>query len=476
MNLFVGRNNAGKSTILHALYGLQSGGGLSLADLRVGQSSATIEIGLENLVRLPDFNPNPSWSSCRWEGTIVRDRAMSRRLIGPDGSSADVGELPASEPDAVFYPLFNRRPPNYTEQINEALSKTIERSWMTLPARVDRLVGIENPAADPLLRAIEYVLGFRVGTVSSVNGKLVGVYGDETTAINLLQMGSGVANAVTLLSCLASATEKVFLIEEPETDLHPESLKRLLRQVVACSQSNQVFVTTHSHVVLRYLGGEPETRIFRVTAERSGSLWTSAIRDVPPTQVERGELLAHLGYELSDFDLYDAWLILEESSAERIIRDYLISWFVPKLAGRLRSVSAGGLDRVEPMFDDYRRLFMFAHLEPKYRDRAWVLVDGDERGERIITRLRQNFPDCSEHFIALSQTDFERYYPPQFQSRVEAVLRLSHDEKRAAKRALLDEVIAFADDNPDAAKSEFEQSAEEVIEVLRKIVTEVGSG
>ena len=52
--------------------------------------------------------------------------------------------------------------------------------------------------------------------------------------------------------------------------------------------------------------------------------------------MRREDLLAHLGHELYDYGLYDGWLILEEASAETIIKDYLINWFVPALAGRLR--------------------------------------------------------------------------------------------------------------------------------------------
>ena len=51
---------------------------------------------------------------------------------------------------------------------------------------------------------------------------------------------------------------------------------------------------------------------------------------------ERRNALERLGYDLSDYDLWKAWLILEESSAERLIREYLIPWFIPELQGRLR--------------------------------------------------------------------------------------------------------------------------------------------
>ena len=71
----------------------------------------------------------------------------------------------------------------------------------------------------------------------------------------------------------------------------------------------------------------------------------SHIREVDATPAARIEVLRRLGYELSDFELWDGWLILEESSAEVIVR-YLIPWFVPRLA-RIRTVAAGGTSKVE---------------------------------------------------------------------------------------------------------------------------------
>jgi hypothetical protein len=71
---------------------------------------------------------------------------------------------------------------------------------------------------------------------------------------------------------------------------------------------------------------------------------TSTIKDLGTDPAARVAALSDLGYELYDFNLFDGWLILEESSAERIIRDYLIPWFVPRLT-RVRTIAAGGASK-----------------------------------------------------------------------------------------------------------------------------------
>lgn len=46
---------------------------------------------------------------------------------------------------------------------------------------------------------------------------------------------------------------------------------------------------------------------------------------------------------------------------------------------------------MEPTFEDFRRLFLFAHLEPQYRGRAWVIVDGDDVGQEVVDALRGKY-------------------------------------------------------------------------------------
>lgn len=70
---------------------------------------------------------------------------------------------------------------------------------------------------------------------------------------------------------------------------------------------------------------------------------------------------------------------------------------------------------------------------------------------------------------ARSQPDFELYYPQQFADRVADALAKTHDDKRTAKKKLLDDVKAWCNANPDDAKAAFKASAAEAIEKLREI-------
>jgi len=191
--------------------------------------------------------------------------------------------------------------------------------------------------------------------------------------------------------------------------------------------------------------------------------------------VDRIRLLKGLGYELSDLDLWDGWLLLEESSAERIIRDNLVRWFAPGLS-RIRLMAANGTGDVPRSFDALYKLVLFTHLEARYKGRVLVILDGDPSGIETIDKLKLQFKNWpSDAFTTFSKDAFEGYFPGRFNDEVTKALSVEDKGKRRkAKRALLLDVLTWIDENEALAKQEFEVSAAEVIEKLRAFEIALG--
>ncbi|HYT43227.1 MAG TPA: hypothetical protein VEP90_12890, partial [Methylomirabilota bacterium] len=239
-------------------------------------------------------------------------------------------------------------------------------------------------------------------------------------------------------------------------------------------------ISTHSNIVARFLGSLPESKIHYVSLAPYNSesrIPTALYREVGNTPQERREVLEDLGYDLVDYDLAKGWLFFEESSAERIIREHLFRWFAPKLKEYVRTIAAGGTSDVEPKFADFNRLFLFLHLESMYKNRAWVIVDGDPSGQKTISDLKQKYTASGwneDTFINFSKHNFEEYYPERFgDARALALGMQDKQAKRVAKKQLLEEVLAWIASNETQAKAEFEKSAGEVIAILRKIETKI---
>jgi hypothetical protein len=285
-------------------------------------------------------------------------------------------------------------------------------------------------------------------------------------------MGEGVTNILGLLVNLIGAEEKLFILEEPENDIHPGALKALLDLVVESAKNNQFIVTTHSNLVLRKLGGAPGAKIFQVEQSLPDQLPTSTVKEVNSDTESRRALLEDLGYEPSDNDHWEAWLFLEESSAEKIIREYLIKWFVPDLRMRLRTFSARCLSEVTPKFRDFNDIFVFLHLEPSYKNKAWILIDGGPDEAVVLQKLKVVYTKngwLESQFRQLSEHDFESYYPAKFAERVAEIKRLEKAKRAVAKKELLGDVEKWIVTSEPEAKVEFEKSAQEVVQVLKEI-------
>lgn len=479
LNVIVGENNVGKSTLLDAILLLQQPR-LGERSVRFGASNGKVRIDLTHI--------DPALFEKRLAKAFAQLQAIPQHCavtfsIGDDGLTGRIRLRPEAEDH--FYQFSQRQPDNflvpflssrrtaglqtrvgseYTDQLNgtlEHVQPKIDRCYSS-PALRQRY---EN--------ACMTVLGTVVSPFHVEGGKAAGVEFDPISPrgrAQLAEMGAGVVQALGLVVELLTARNKVFVIEELENDLHPKALRCLMQLIEESAAAGcQFFVSTHSNIVLRHLGSVRDARTFHVVPEVD-PVPRSNVVQVANDPDARREILSRLGYELSDYDLYDAWLILEESSAERIIREFLIRFFAPKLEGRLRTVAAQGADDVRPRFMALKHLFTFLHLEGAYTNKAWVLVDGDEKGCGVVERLRKDFSQWpQDHFRTLREERFENYYPLAFREKVRAIFSLDKSKQQDAKKQLLNEVVLYLRQDESRARSELQGCARDVIEVLHAV-------
>ncbi|MFE5544063.1 ATP-dependent endonuclease [Streptomyces sp. NPDC056534] len=480
INVLLGRNNSGKSALLRAIHLLQNGSDQSIDNIRIGESHATVthELVRDNNLDF-ELSRHLQRDITRNQGSIEVYTTLEKQrgTYSCDfGGIATYGgpPIPALEPSNLIYTYFSKRKvAEFDRTVDRSRTQAVAGDLRNLVAKVSRLSSPDYVAFDEYTRLCTEVLGFRVGSYASTGGSQAGISIGHFDHVPIESMGEGVSSLLGLITDLCMGQQNVFLIEEPENDVHPESLKSLLRVIVEKSEENQFIVTTHSNIVTRFLGSAPESKVFSIeSAFIQGAVPTSRVREIEGTPEARIEVLRGLGYELSDFDLWDAWLILEESSAEMVI-SYLIRWFVPRLS-RVRTLAAGGVSKALPTFEDFRRLFLFAHLEHQYKGRAWVVVDGDEPGNEVVAQLRSKYPSWpANRFTTWTHGDFEMYYPDRFKEKATEVLELPRDKKRHQKGLLTREVRKWITENPEEAKLAFEESAQEVITFLRQLDTEL---
>jgi len=482
VTLVVGENNSGKSTLLQSLLSVQQPM-IGPESIRYGFPTGKIRVEMAKFEELQFHaslrdavrNTTNADSIVAMETEFQRQPPVSQALLLlPNRSTNQWAHFPNEQPSNVLVPyLSSRRVGSMMENVGAQFAYAVNTGHLHIYAKIDACVS-SRELREPFVAACREVLGFEVTTWNSANGKMAGleVNARRREHIPLTQMGSGVAHVVGLIVELLMADGKTYLVEELENDLHPAAL-RILLQLVERSVANgsQFVISTHSNHVVRYLGSVPETRIYQIERIKDSMPPESRLSAVANEPIARRELLNSLGYELMDYDLFGAWLILEESSAEVIVREYLIPWFTPNLNGRIRTIAANGADDVEPRFVDLHRLMTFVHLEPIYKNRAWVWCDGDDAGRASIAKLQESFKIWSkEHFIALESDDFENYYPRAFAADAAQALDITDvQKKRAAKAELCNRVKAWLDADVERGKAALAESAASIIGRLKEI-------
>ncbi|MFZ3192300.1 MAG: AAA family ATPase [Moraxellaceae bacterium] len=477
INVITGKNNSGKTSVLKALMLMQSNSLDFTLDARKNTQTSNIKIKIEGITPNSQTNRSrhifqikktPSSNKLETElRSFNDDERLSNQILGFSFTS--------SEPNHVIIPfLSKRKASNYDQNVNESLSAAVSENMTNLAARLTRISNPSFPSYSYYAKACTEILGFILTNIPSPSGQQAGIYLKDGSYLPVDQMGEGVPNIAYLLSHLATAKNKIFLIEEPENDLHPKALKALLDLIVKSSEDNQFIISTHSNIVVQHLGAAENSKLFKTSIVPESEPPESKIEEIPANPDDRIAVLEELGYSFADFNLWDGWLILEESSAERIIRDFLIPWFVPKLRG-IRTLAAGGINDVEPKLNDLQRLVVYTHLQPVYRNRTWVRVDNDSVGQKIRTDLNSKFKEWpNDRIRCFDQEQFEYFYPDNFSERIRTTLAISDlKQKREAKRNLLNDVVAWLHENEDDGRESLRISADSIIQDLKEIEQEL---
>lgn len=217
---------------------------------------------------------------------------------------------------------------------------------------------------------------------------LIEMYGNR---LPLESFGTGIHELVILCSALAIYQNHIVCIEEPEIHIHPELQRKFLRFIKE-KTNNTYFISTHSNVFIDYGDG---INVYHVTYDGEKSKVEKA-----NTDTRANEILDDLGYKASDL-LQSNGIIWVEGPSDRI---YLKKW-----------LSLIANDLIEGI--DYSIMFyggkLLSHLSCKHHTtindefiellklnrNAFVILDRDgfspkaklnETKKRIISELGDN--------------------------------------------------------------------------------------
>ena len=193
----------------------------------------------------------------------------------------------------------------------------------------------------------------------------------------LESLGTGIHELIIMASAVTMIEDAIFCIEEPEIHLHPELQKKFLRYIID-NTSNQYFISTHSNALF----DQPDVNIYRCSLNDNAHTTCQLVS----TASEKHDILIDLGYRPSDL-LQANYVIWVEGPSDRI---YINHWIHTKCPNFVEGL------HYAIMFYGGRLLSHLAYDEPLVEEfiqlsclnrNACIVMDSDK--EKIHGRLNE---------------------------------------------------------------------------------------
>lgn len=223
-------------------------------------------------------------------------------------------------------------------------------------------------------------------------------------AVPINRVGTGVANALAMLYvALTAQTQRLILLEEPNSFLHPRALRELLAILAEIGSMHQFFVTTHSSDVLRTIKASTVTLL-----KHDG--YQTTVEQTSGSQLHKFQAgLVDLGIRLTDLHGCDKVLWVEGETEEAIF-PLLLRHFFPELAQGIAVLplhATGDFEskKYEPkkVAEIYKKLSQGSFLAPPM---VAIALDKERRSS---SEIKQVEIDCADIVYFLPRTMLEDY-------------------------------------------------------------------
>lgn len=201
----------------------------------------------------------------------------------------------------------------------------------------------------------------------------------------------------------------LFLIDEAELHLHPSAQRALKKSLSDISSTDQVFVNTHSSVLV--VDNTETQKIFRV--EKTDKV--SDIKEV--SESEKIDIIFDLlGGSPADLLLPRNFLIVEGRSEFEFLNIIIKRFYKEQYKGIKILFAGGDIEEQEPTLLAVHKLFvpLAGSENPIYKNKAIVLIDKPNSQQQTKYKLfREGYPYLFENcqVFELLTESLEEYYP-----------------------------------------------------------------
>lgn len=228
----------------------------------------------------------------------------------------------------------------------------------------------------------------------------------------------------------------LFLIDEAELHLHPSAQRALKRALLDISNTDQVFINTHSSVLV--VDNDDKQKIFRV--EKYDRI--TEVREIDDTE-KLDVIFELLGGSPSDLLLPRNFIIVEGRSDYVFLTTIIKRFYKRRFRGFKILFAGGDLEVQEPTLLAVHRLFrpLAGSENPIYKDRAIILIDKPNTEQKTCyDRFCEGYPYLftNNQVFELPYESIEEYYPGEHKKAKGEVL----NEEKVSYARLVADVIS----------------------------------
>ncbi len=282
INLILGRNNSGKTSILEAIFLLTGMSNPSLPDnINRFRGIRTIDAGnLKYLFHKTSFAKNPTFHSIL-EDSSERTLVLSPIFNGSTETEKETNDAISSSVTTSFSPIsgldlhFNTKKRqaqklpfkasiNYTPQgLNQTLNskyiETINATFVASDSNDSSVIAgyaelVKKKKESLVLTALQAV-DSKIESIQALpDGIYLGLKDVDDLVISNIA-GDGIRRFLRIITAIANPTRSIILIDEIENGLHYSAYEQLWKSILELSKTlgSQLFITSHNIETLKCL-------------------------------------------------------------------------------------------------------------------------------------------------------------------------------------------------------------------------------